>query len=94
MSLARPSHPYHFHADLIWWDGPFKYEKKNCEVDIKNYNIIWDKKEKKTNRKGTGNWLGRYVSPPHYIMSDLYPLSLSTPSSNSPVGEKVFEGRI
>ncbi len=24
MSLPRPIHPYYFHADLIWWDGPFK----------------------------------------------------------------------
>jgi hypothetical protein len=24
MSLPRPICPYHFHADLIWWDGPFK----------------------------------------------------------------------
>ncbi len=24
MSLPWPIHPYHFHADLIWWDGPFK----------------------------------------------------------------------
>ncbi len=24
MFLPRPTHPYYFHADLIWWDGPFK----------------------------------------------------------------------
>ncbi len=24
MSLPRPIHPYYFHADLIWWDNPFK----------------------------------------------------------------------
>jgi hypothetical protein len=24
MSLPRPIHPYYFHADLIWWDSPFK----------------------------------------------------------------------
>jgi hypothetical protein len=24
MFLSRPIHPYYFHADLIWWDGPFK----------------------------------------------------------------------
>jgi hypothetical protein len=24
MSLPRPLCPYHFHEDLIWWDGPFK----------------------------------------------------------------------
>ncbi len=24
MSLPRPIRPYHFQADLIWWDGPFK----------------------------------------------------------------------
>jgi hypothetical protein len=24
MSLPRPIHPYHFQADLIWSDGPFK----------------------------------------------------------------------
>ncbi len=24
MFLPRPIHPYYFHADLIWWDGPFK----------------------------------------------------------------------
>jgi hypothetical protein len=23
MSLPRPIRPYHFQADLIWWDGPF-----------------------------------------------------------------------
>jgi hypothetical protein len=23
MSLTRPIRPYHFQADLIWWDGPF-----------------------------------------------------------------------
>ncbi len=25
MSLPRPFRPYHFHADLIWWDGPFNW---------------------------------------------------------------------
>ncbi len=25
MFLTRPIHPDHCHADLIWWDGPFKY---------------------------------------------------------------------
>ncbi len=25
MSLPRPIRPYHFQADLIWWDGPFKF---------------------------------------------------------------------
>jgi hypothetical protein len=29
MSLPRPIRPYHFQADLIWWDGPFKYCKAN-----------------------------------------------------------------
>ncbi len=24
MSLPRSIRPYHFQADLIWWDGPFK----------------------------------------------------------------------
>jgi hypothetical protein len=28
MSLPRPIRPYHFHADLIWRDGPFKYGSK------------------------------------------------------------------
>ncbi len=28
MFLPRPIHPYYFHADLIWWDGPFKRRKK------------------------------------------------------------------
>ncbi len=23
MFLPRPIHPYYFHADIIWWDGPF-----------------------------------------------------------------------
>jgi hypothetical protein len=26
MSLPRPIHPYYFHADLIWWDSPFKIQ--------------------------------------------------------------------
>jgi hypothetical protein len=25
MFLPWPIHPYYFHADLIWWDGPFKW---------------------------------------------------------------------
>jgi hypothetical protein len=25
MSLPRPNEPYHFQANLIWWDSPFKY---------------------------------------------------------------------
>jgi hypothetical protein len=24
MSLPRPNEPYHFQANLIWWDSPFK----------------------------------------------------------------------
>jgi hypothetical protein len=24
MSLPRPTEPYHFQANLIWWDSPFK----------------------------------------------------------------------
>jgi hypothetical protein len=24
MSPPKPIWPYHFQADLIWWDGPFK----------------------------------------------------------------------
>ncbi len=26
MSLPRPIRPYHFQADLIWWDGPFNLQ--------------------------------------------------------------------
>jgi hypothetical protein len=28
MSLSRPDEPYHFQANLIWWDSPFKYYGK------------------------------------------------------------------
>jgi hypothetical protein len=30
MSLPRPIHPYHFQADLIWWDGLFKVDLCVC----------------------------------------------------------------
>jgi hypothetical protein len=36
MSLPRAIHPYYFHADLIWWDGPFKSYaegKVKCETN-------------------------------------------------------------
>ncbi len=36
MSLPRPIGLYNFHADLIWWDGPFKVGMQlSCEVTRK-----------------------------------------------------------
>jgi hypothetical protein len=32
MSLPRPFCPYHFHADLIWWDGPLSFYDSHCTV--------------------------------------------------------------
>jgi hypothetical protein len=28
MFLPRPIRPYHFQADLIWWDVPFKMKRE------------------------------------------------------------------
>ncbi len=35
MPLTRPNEPYHFQANLIWWDSPFK-----CLIWEKNYSIV------------------------------------------------------
>jgi hypothetical protein len=40
MSLPRPNEPYHFQANLIWWDSPFKllileYDGSEKEVPVK-----------------------------------------------------------
>jgi hypothetical protein len=31
MSLPRPNESYHFKANLIWWDSPFKSRRKCSE---------------------------------------------------------------
>jgi hypothetical protein len=38
MSLPRPICPYHFHADLIWWDGPFK-SNKPIGLELENISL-------------------------------------------------------
>ncbi len=35
MFPPKPIHPYYFHADLIWWDGPFNlYSNRMFIMDI------------------------------------------------------------
>jgi hypothetical protein len=34
MFLPRPIHPYYFHADLIWWDGPFMHKTFKGPLEI------------------------------------------------------------
>ncbi len=36
MSLPRPIRLYHFHADLIWWDGPFKVSSTKTNIASEN----------------------------------------------------------
>jgi hypothetical protein len=40
MSLPRPIRPYHFQADLIWWDGPFKYIN-NLQFHMQHTYYVW-----------------------------------------------------
>jgi hypothetical protein len=44
MSLPRPIRPYHFQADLIWWDSPFKvYFYLNKREHARFYVIVPDR---------------------------------------------------
>ncbi len=42
MSLPRPIRPYHFQADLIWWDGPFKERWAGAEARSASFLPIWN----------------------------------------------------
>ncbi len=60
MSLPRPICPNHFHADLIWWDGPFNINgisilRIYCRANAQE---IEEKREKRTRilYYGTVRW--------------------------------------